>query len=176
MNFCPDCGAPVRCEIPAGDHCLRHVCTVCHAIHYSNPKLVVGCVAEWEGRILLCRRAIEPRLGYWTMPAGFMENGETTRQGAARETLEESRAAVEVLGLVALISIPHINQVHLTYGARMLQPDHGPTLESSEVRLFDETDIPWNELAFRTVQHSLRHYLEDRRSGCPQPHFIDLTP
>lgn len=176
MNFCSDCGAPVALAVPQGDHLPRHVCTACNAIHYSNPKVVVGCVPEWEGRILLCRRAIEPRLGYWTMPAGFMENGETARQGAARETLEESGARVEVGELVTIISVPDISQVHLLFRARMLDGHHEPTAESSEVRLFDEAGIPWDDLAFRTVRQTLHHYVEDRRRGVTGLHVIDLGP
>ena len=176
MNFCSDCGAPVALAVPAGDHLPRHVCTACSAIHYSNPKVVVGCVPEWEGRILLCRRAIEPRLGFWTMPAGFMENGETAREGAARETLEESGSRVEVGDILTLISIPDINQVHMVFRARMLEQGFGPTPESSEVRLFSEDDIPWYALAFRTVRHTLRHYVEDRRRGLSGLNVIDLGP
>lgn len=176
MKFCSDCGAPVALAVPDGDHLPRQVCTACGAIHYSNPKVVVGCVPEWDGRILLCRRAIEPRLGYWTMPAGFMENGETARQGAARETLEESGSRVDVGELLTVISIPDINQVHLLFQARMLAPGHGPTSESSDVRLFGEHEIPWDALAFRTVRHTLRHYVEDRRQGVSSLHVIDLGP
>ncbi len=174
MKFCPDCGAPVVLRVPEGDNLPRHVCPACAAIHYTNPKIVVGCVPEWQGRILLCRRAIEPRLGFWTMPAGFMENGETARAGAARETFEESQSEVEVGSLISVISIPGINQVHLMFSGRMLREAHGPTAESSAVQLFAEEDIPWDELAFRTVVHTLRHYLEDRRLGTPGLHVIDL--
>ena len=174
MKFCSDCGAPVALRVPEGDNLPRHVCTTCEAIHYSNPKVVVGCVPEWQGRILLCRRAIEPRLGFWTMPAGFMENGETARAGAARETFEESQSEVEVESLISVISIPGINQVHLMFSGRMLSEAHGPTSESSAVRLFAEEEIPWDELAFRTVVQTLRHYLEDRRQGMRGPHVIDL--
>ncbi len=174
MKFCPDCGGPVELLVPEGDNLPRHVCTACAAIHYSNPKVVVGCVAEWRGQILLCRRAIEPRLGYWTMPAGFMENGETAREGAARETLEEAQSRVDILDLISIISIPNINQVHLMFRGRMLDGGYGPTLESSAVELFDEADIPWDALAFRTVIHTLRHYLEDRRQGLQRMHIIDL--
>ncbi|MHB8354208.1 MAG: NUDIX hydrolase [Burkholderiales bacterium] len=174
MKFCSDCGAPAALRVPEGDNLPRHVCTACGAIHYTNPKVVVGCVPEWRGRILLCRRAIEPRLGFWTMPAGFMENGETARMGAARETLEESQSQVEVGPLISVISIPGINQVHLMFSGRMLSETHGPTSESSVVRLFSEEEIPWDALAFRTVRHTLRHYLEDRRQGVQGLHIIDL--
>ncbi len=174
MKFCSNCGAPVMLRVPEGDNLPRHVCTACEAIHYDNPKVVVGCVPEWQGRILLCRRAIEPRLGFWTMPAGFMENGETARAGAARETLEESRSQVEVGSLISVISIPSINQVHLMFSGRMLNDTHSPTSESSAVQLFAEEEIPWDQLAFRTVVHTLHHYLEDRRQGSPGLHIIDL--
>ncbi|MDE2258966.1 MAG: NUDIX hydrolase [Betaproteobacteria bacterium] len=174
MKFCSDCGAPVALLVPEGDNLPRHVCSKCAAIHYSNPKVVVGCVPEWQGQVLLCRRAIEPRLGYWTMPAGFMENGETAREGAARETLEEARSRVEIAELISIISIPNINQVHLMFRGRMLDGGHGSTSESSAVQLFDEADIPWDALAFRTVIHTLRHYLEDRKRGLQGLHIIDL--
>lgn len=175
MRYCSQCGAQVALSVPDGDHLPRHVCPECHTVHYLNPKMVVGCVPEWEGRILLCRRAIEPRLGYWTLPAGFMENGETVRTGAARETFEESRAHVEVGDPVSLISIAHMDQVHVMFHGRLLDPVYGPTPESSEVALFHERDIPWEELAFRTVRHTLRHFLEDRRHGVSRFHVIDLT-
>lgn len=165
MKFCSQCGAPVTVRIPAGDTLPRHVCDGCGCIHYQNPKLIVGCIAEWEDRILLCRRAIEPRLGLWTVPAGFMENGETTAQGAARETLEEAHARVDVGPLYALYNIPHINQVYLLFRARLLDLDFSAGTESLEVRLFDEGEIPWDTLAFATVRNTLTHYYADRRAG-----------
>ncbi len=165
MNFCSHCGNPVRIEVPAGDNRPRHVCTSCGAIHYHNPKMVVGCIPEWEDRILLCRRAIEPKHGLWTLPAGFMENGETTAEGAARETLEEAGARVDVLNLYSMISLPDINQVYLVFRARLLHPDFVPGEESLEAGLFSEAEIPWDQLAFRTIEHTLKLYFEDRRNG-----------
>ncbi len=166
MKFCPECGAPVELRQPPDDHRVRNVCTVCGAIHYDNPKLIVGTVPEWEdGRILLCRRAIEPRHGLWTLPAGFMENGETTQQGAARETLEEANARVEIGELYALYNLPYINQVQLLFRAKLLDLDFSPGMESLEVELFDESEIPWEELAFRPVKFTLQHYFADRKAG-----------
>ena len=147
MKFCNQCAAPLEFRVPAGDTLPRHVCTACGHIHYENPKLVVGCIAEWEDRILLCRRAIEPRHGYWTVPAGFMENGETTLQGAARETLEEANARVEVGQLFAMYNIPHINQVYLLFRARLLDLDFSPGEETLELKLLDEDAVLCN-LAF----------------------------
>lgn len=175
MNFCSACGATVSFRIPQGDSLPRHVCDTCGEIHYSNPKLVVGAVAEHEGKILLCRRAIEPRLGLWTLPAGFMENSETTADAAARETLEEACARIEVIDAFSMVSIPHISQVHLFYRARLPEPAFSPGEESLDVALFDEQDIPWDELAFRSVRLALEHYLADRRSGRFIFHSDDLA-
>ncbi len=165
MKFCSNCGAAVTLKIPAGDTLPRHVCDTCSTIHYQNPKMIVGCIAEWEERILLCRRAIEPRLGLWTVPAGFMENGETTDQGAARETLEEANARVEVGPLYAMYNIPHINQVYILFRARLLDLDFSAGTESLEVKLFDEKDVPWDTIAFATVRNTLHHYYDDRKAG-----------
>jgi 8-oxo-dGTP pyrophosphatase MutT (NUDIX family) len=165
MKFCSDCGAAVSLKIPAGDSLPRYVCDACATIHYQNPKMIVGCIAEWENRILLCRRAIEPRMGLWTVPAGFMENGETTAQGASRETLEEANARVEVGPLYAMYNIPHINQVYILFRARLLDLDFSAGTESLEVKLFDEADIPWEQIAFATVRNTLTHYYTDRKAG-----------
>jgi len=165
MKFCPDCGAAVELRVPDGDTFARHVCKACHTIHYSNPKMVIGCIAEWEDKILLCKRAIEPRLGCWTPPAGFMENGETTSEGALRETLEEANARVEIGELFSMLSVPHVNQVHIFYRARLLDLEFAPGTESLEVALFGEAEIPWKEIAFRTISATLRHYYEDRKLG-----------
>ena len=174
MNFCSHCGHPVRVEIPAGDNRLRHVCPACGAVHYHNPKMVVGCIPEWEDKVLLCRRAIEPRHGLWTLPAGFMENGETTAEGAARETLEEAGARVEVIGLYSMISLPDINQVYLVFRARLLHLDFAPGEESLEATLFDEHEIPWENLAFRTIQRTLRQYYADRKTGHYPMHMGEI--
>ena len=165
MKFCPNCGAPVVLKIPPGDNLPRHVCDVCASVHYQNPKMVIGCIPDWEGRVLLCRRAIEPRHGLWTLPAGFMENGETTPQAAARETLEEANAQVTVGDLYSMYNIPHINQVYLLFRAQLLNLDFSPGVESLEVALFEEAAIPWKEIAFRTISTTLRHYYEDRKQG-----------
>ena len=165
MKFCSNCGAPVALKVPPGDNLPRHVCDACETIHYQNPRMVVGCIAEWEDRILLCRRAIEPRHGLWTVPAGYMENGETTVEGAARETLEEANARVEVGPLYALFNIPHISQVYMLFRARMLDTDFSAGAETLEARLFAEGEIPWDEIAFATVRQTLNHYFNDRRRG-----------
>lgn len=175
MNYCSHCGAPVRLKIPAGDSLPRHVCERCGAIHYLNPKMVIGAIPEWKDKVLLCRRAIEPRYGLWTLPAGFMENDETTGEAAIRETHEEAAARVELLDLHTLLSLPHANQVYMMYRARLLEPSFGPTHESLEVRLFEEADIPWNELAFPTILHTLRFYYEDRRQGRFGTHVGDIV-
>jgi len=177
MRFCPECGAPVELRIPEDDHRERHICTACATIHYYNPKLIVGAIPEWkDGRILLCRRAIEPRHGLWTLPAGFMENDETTQEGAARETLEEANARVEIGELYALYNLPYINQVQLLFRARLLDLDFSPGVESLEVELFAEDDIPWEELAFRPVRFTLQRYFEERRSGNFQFKISSLEP
>jgi ADP-ribose pyrophosphatase YjhB (NUDIX family) len=165
MKYCSNCGGAVALKIPAGDSLPRHVCDACSTIHYQNPKMIVGCIAEWEDRVLLCRRAIEPRLGLWTVPAGFMENGETTAQGAARETLEEANARVEVGPLYAMYNIPHINQVYILFRARLLDLNFSAGTESLEVQLFDEKDVPWESIAFATVRNTLNHYYADRKAG-----------
>lgn len=174
MKFCSDCAKPVRFGIPDGDHLPRYVCDHCGTIHYRNPRLVVGCVPEYQGKILLCRRAIEPRRGYWTLPAGFMENGESLQTAAARESMEEALANVDIGSLVAIVHVLHAEQVHVMFRAKLLNPDFGAGPESLEVALFDEQDIPWAEMAFRSVDFALRRYLEDRRLGRERLHFHDL--
>jgi ADP-ribose pyrophosphatase YjhB (NUDIX family) len=171
-----ECGAKLVLRVPEGDSRPRHVCPRCGEIHYLNPKLVIGCIAEWDGRILLCRRAIEPRYGLWTLPAGFMENGESTAQAALRETAEEACARAAVEQLFALISIPHIDQVHLFYRARMLDAGFDAGEESLETRLFDEPGIPWERLAFRSVALCLEAYFRDRRAGAFGFHESTLPP
>jgi len=178
MNFCSHCGQPVTLCIPAGDNRARHVCTACGTVHYQNPRIVAGCVPEHEGRILLCRRAIEPRRGYWTIPAGFMENGETTQDAAQRESVEEALADVEIGSLLAVVHVLHADQVHVMFRARLPQPVFGAGAESLEVTLCSEEEIPWRDIAFRSVDFALRRYLEDRRAGLERHHFtaIDLRP
>ncbi len=176
MKFCSSCGAELIVAIPEGDQRERHVCQSCGDIHYQNPKIVVGCVTHWQNQVLLCRRAIEPRLGFWTMPAGFMENGETLKAGAERETFEECMARVSALELISVISIADINQVHCIFNAPMVNGEFSETSESSEVKLFHEQDIPWHDLAFRTVEVTLKHFFEQRRQGTQNPLIIDLGP
>jgi ADP-ribose pyrophosphatase YjhB (NUDIX family) len=176
MKFCSLCGAPVELRVPPDDNRTRHVCVSCGEIHYQNPKLIVGAIPEWQDKILLCRRAIEPRHGLWTLPAGFMENGETTAEAAARETLEEANARVSIGELYSLYNLPYINQVHLLFRARLLDPDFSPGVESLEVKLFAEQDIPWDTLAFRPVRFSLQHYFADRKTGHFRFRTGDLPP
>lgn len=172
--FCGQCGAPLQRRVPEGDNRERDLCDNCGAIHYQNPRMVVGTVPVWEGRILLCRRAIEPRYNMWTLPAGFMELNESTAQGAARETLEESGARIELGQLYTVIDVPQIDQVHIFYLAHALGPDLDPGPESLEARYYDEADIPWDDLAFRTVSTTLKQYLEDRRQGSFGCHHYTL--
>lgn len=152
-------------RVPPGDSLPRYVCDACHTIHYQNPRMVVGCIVEHDDRVLLCRRAIEPRHGYWTVPAGYMENGETTFAGAVRETLEEANARVEIGSLYALYNIPHINQVYVLFRARLLDPKVSPGAETLEVKLCLESEIPWDRIAFASVRNALVHYYEDRKRG-----------
>lgn len=165
MNYCSACGQPVKIAVPEGDNRPRAVCTACDTIHYVNPKLVVGCVPELEGQILLCRRAIEPRLGFWTVPAGFMELGETLGEAAIRETWEEALARVELGPLFSVVDVVHAGQVHVFFKARLLQPEFGAGSESLETRLFRPEEIPWSDLAFPSVRIALEQYLENGRSG-----------
>lgn len=165
MKYCSNCSATVELLIPEGDSLPRYVCTTCNIIHYQNPKMVVGCIPEWEDKILLCRRAIEPRLGWWTLPAGFMENNETLEQAAARETLEEANARVEIGNLYAIYSLPHISQVYLLFRARLLDLDFKPGIESLEVKLLAENEIPWEEMAFRVIHDPLKQYFKERKLG-----------
>jgi ADP-ribose pyrophosphatase YjhB (NUDIX family) len=177
VKYCSECGAPVELQLPQDDNRERHVCTVCATIHYQNPKLIVGAIPEWhDGRILLCRRAIEPRHGLWTLPAGFMENGETTRQAAERETLEEANARIDIGELYTIHNLAYINQVHLFFRSRLIDLDFSPGVESLEVELFDETEIPWDKLAFRPVKFTLQHYFSDRKRGQFEFRMTDLEP
>lgn len=163
MKFCSHCGETVEQRIPDGDSRLRYICISCAVVHYENPKIIAGCLPVWGEQVLLCRRAIEPRHGYWTLPAGFMENGETTAEGAARETWEEAEAEVDNLQLYTIFNIPYINQVYMLYRGDLRDGQFGVGIESLECRLFSEADIPWDELAFRSVKLTLRHFFHDRK-------------
>ncbi len=156
--------------MPEGDNRLRGVCTDCGLIHYVNPRIIVGTIPVWEEQLLLCRRAIEPRSGFWTLPAGFMELGESTQAGALRETIEESGASAEVGDLFAVFDIPHAEQVHLFFRAQLLHPGLLPGPESLEARLFHPQDIPWSDLAFRSVHRALELFLSDRAAGLQRVH------
>jgi ADP-ribose pyrophosphatase YjhB (NUDIX family) len=150
------------------------VCTVCTAIHYENPLNVVGTLPVWEDRVLLCRRNIEPRFGFWTLPGGFMELGETLEGGAVRETIEEAGARIDVEGLFTVLSLPRVGQVHFYFRARLLDIDFAPGPETIEAQLFTENEIPWDELAFQTVRETLKHYFADRRKGQFALHCADI--
>lgn len=165
MNYCSYCGHPVSQKIPEGDNRLRYVCDECQTIHYQNPRIIAGCLPVFEDRVLLCRRAIDPRSGYWTLPAGFLENGETTAMGALRETQEEANANAEIIELYTLFSLPHISQVYMFFRAQLLDAGFSPGHETLDARLFTEQEIPWDELAFPVVTQTLRHYFEDRTTG-----------
>jgi ADP-ribose pyrophosphatase YjhB (NUDIX family) len=163
-------------RVPEGDTLPRYVCDHCDAIHYQNPKIVAGCIPEWESRILLCRRAIEPRLGKWTLPAGFMETGETVQQAAAREWLEEACARVSDIRLFGMFNIAHVNQVYVMFHARMPERDFGPGAESLSCELVTEEESPWDELAFPVVERTLRLFLQDRREAACRIHTDDIEP
>jgi ADP-ribose pyrophosphatase YjhB (NUDIX family) len=171
MNFCSQCGKPVEFRVPPGDHLPRHVCAYCGTIHYQNPKIIAGCVPDHQGRILLCRRAIEPRLGYWTVPAGFMENRETVQQAAARESLEEARADVQIGSLLAIVHVLEARQVHIFFRATLPRAEFDISPESLEVGLFSEADIPWADIAFPSIEFALRRYFSDRATGREDYHF-----
>ncbi len=162
MKYCNQCGQPVSLAIPEGDDRHRHICDSCNTIHYQNPKIIAGTLPVFDNRVLLCRRAIEPRSGLWTLPAGFMENEESTLDAARRETWEEARARTSREELYTVLSVPRISQVYLFYLARLEEPEFGPGEESLEVRLFSEQEIPWDEIAFHTVRRTLKYYFADK--------------
>ena len=172
MKYCSECGSVVALRVPEGEHLPRHVCPACHTVHYQNPKIVVGCVpVDDTGRILICKRAIEPRYGFWTIPAGFMENNESLEQGAARECYEEALAEVEIGSLLAIVNILHAHQVHVFFRARMLNPRYGAGPESLEVKMVEEQDIPWDDIAFPSTEYALRQFLADRQAGVESYHM-----
>jgi ADP-ribose pyrophosphatase YjhB (NUDIX family) len=174
-SYCSDCGARTLTRIPDGDHLPRQVCEACGVVHYQNPRIVVGCVPEHDGRILICRRAIEPRHGYWTIPAGFLENGETLEQGAARECMEEALAEVRIGSLLAVVNVTQAHQVHVFFRATLARPSHGAGPESLETALVDAADIPWADIAFPSTRYTLERYLADRASGLEGHHLTELT-
>jgi ADP-ribose pyrophosphatase YjhB (NUDIX family) len=182
MKFCSECAHPVSLAIPPDDSRPRYVCGQCGIIHYQNPKMVIGSIPVWEQdgdmRILLCKRAIEPRYGYWTLPAGFMENNETTTDAAQRETEEEAGAHIKLHGLFSLLNVPHVHQVHMFYRATLLDLNYAAGIESLEVRLFSEEEIPWDDLAFPTTAHTLKFFFSDhakiREGGTYGFHSYDI--
>lgn len=165
INYCSNCGEPVRNRIPEGDDRPRKVCDACGSIYYKNPKMVVGCIAEWEDKILMCRRAIAPQIGKWTLPAGYLESSETVAEGAIRETWEEAHAAVEIIAPFALFNLPFVDQIYLIFRARMMNLDFSTSPESSEVMLMTEAQIPWDDLAFEVIRKILQRYFENRSRG-----------
>ena len=175
MKYCSNCGKAVIQRIPEGDNRTRAVCDHCDTIHYSNPKIVAGCIPVWEDRILLCKRAIDPRHGFWTLPAGFMENQETLEQAAARECLEEANARVQIGDVFSIYSLPHVNQVYMLYLSELLDLDFSAGEESLEVALYKEEDIPWGDLAFRTIEYTLKEFFEDRKNNTFRLHTGTLS-
>ena len=176
IKFCNSCGAAVVHRVPEGDNLSRAVCDACGIVHYQNPKIVVGCLPTLGDKILICKRAIEPRYGLWTLPAGFMENNESAAEGAAREAMEEANAKVEIEDLYTVYSIPHISQVYMMFRARLIDPNVSAGAESLEVKLVDEAEIPWDQLAFAMVKRTLTHFLEDRKRGVFQTRVGDIRP
>ncbi|AVS71006.1 NUDIX hydrolase [Paracidovorax avenae] len=175
IKHCRECGAAVEYRVPDdGDTKLRAVCPACHTIHYENPLNVVGTVPALGDKVLLCKRNIEPRWGKWTLPAGFMELNETTAEGAARETDEEAGAQITMGPLFSVLNVPRVGQVHLFYLARLDSDQFAPGYETIEARLFAEDEIPWDEIAFRTVKVTLEKYFADRRSGAFGMHCVDI--
>ena len=175
IQHCKSCGHAVAYRVPDdGDTRERAVCKACHTIHYENPLNVVGTIPVWQDKVLLCKRNIEPRFGKWTLPAGFMELGETVAQGAARETTEEAGAQFEMGELFSLMNVTRVGQVHFFYRAQLTSTQFAPGHETQEARLFAEHEVPWDELAFRTVKETLRRYFDDARTGQFKLHQVDI--
>ncbi len=174
MKYCSFCRAELHYEIPDDDNRHRYVCRSCDIVHYQNPRVVTGCLPIWQDKVLLCKRAISPRHGYWTLPAGFMELGETSFEGALRETMEEANARVEIDRLFAVFNLPHVDQVYMMFQSRLMDLDFFPGVESQEVELFSESDIPWDKLAFSTIRHTLRLFFQDREAGSYKLHTGDV--
>jgi ADP-ribose pyrophosphatase YjhB (NUDIX family) len=175
VKFCTACGSPTELKTPLDDDHVRSVCTNCGMVHYGNPKMVVGCIPELNGQILLCKRNIEPQRGKWTLPAGYLENGESVQDGAVRETREETEADVKGVVPYRLFNIVSVHQVYLMFRAELTSNKFGPTNESIEVRLFNEKDIPWDDIAFASIKKTLEHYFKDRESGKFRFKIFDIT-
>lgn len=175
IKFCMTCGSPTCMKIPSDDDHIRAVCTSCGQVHYHNPKMVVGTVPEWEGKILLCKRNIEPGKGKWTLPAGYLESGESVGEGAARETKEETMAQVRLIKPYRMFNIVFVNQIYFMFRASLTDENFGATSESTEVKLFKEKDIPWNHIAFPVIWHTLNHYFKDREQNNYPFGIFDIT-
>ena len=177
MNYCSHCGSDqLRFDIPEGDNRPRYWCPECNTIHYQNPRLVVGTVPVWGDRILLCKRSIAPRKGFWTLPAGYMENGETLQEGAARESWEEACATVNVRDMYTVFNLPHIYQVYVFFLGELEEGRYGVGDESSDAGLFTQEEIPWDELAFPTIERTLKYYFQDRENGDYPVRVQDIAP
>ena len=174
MKYCSHCGASVALKIPPGDNLPRFICERCGTVHYQNPNVVVGCVPVWQDKVLLCKRAIEPRSGYWTIPAGFLENRETLQEAAIRETREEALAAVDLGPLLAVINVAHASQIHMMFRARLVEERFGAGEETLEAALYDEAGIPWSLIAFPSVRFALERFFSDRNAGIEEVHVTSV--
>ncbi len=174
MKFCSQCSAHLDLRIPAGDNLPRYICDTCNTIHYTNPKIVAGCILEWKERVLLCRRGIEPRRGLWTLPAGFMEDGESIITAVEREALEEANAVCEDLRLYSLYSLIHVSQVYLIFRGKLKDGYASPGSESLEVKLYTEDEVPWQQIAFTVVYETLSQYFSERRNRTFYNHLGDI--
>mgnify|MGYP001603782477 FL=1 len=175
IKHCKTCGAEAPYRVPADDNRERAVCKVCGTVHYENPLNVVGTLPIWGDQVLLCRRNIEPRFGLWTLPAGFMELGETTAEGAIRETEEEAGARIDLMGLYTVLNLVRVGQLHLFYRAALRDTDFAPGPETIEAKLVREDEVPWDQLAFQTVRETLQRYFADRRRGQFDVHCADIV-
>ena len=164
----------VSLKIPEGDNRQRYVCDRCCTIHYQNPNVVTGCIPEWQDKILLCKRAIEPKCGLWTLPAGFMENGESNMEGAARETFEEANAKLTNMSLFSVFSIAHINQIYTLYRGDLVNGEASAGVESLDVALLGEAEIPWGNIAFKVIDETLKLYFEDKKKGEFKTHYGEI--
>lgn len=171
LKYCSHCGSDIVLKIPEGDNRERAVCSNCGFIFYDNPKIVVGCILEWKNKILMCKRATEPRSDYWTLPAGFLENNETTEEGALRETFEEAGAKAEQLKPFLLCNLPRISQIYMIFHGNLVDGKFSPGLESSEVKLFSKNEIPWDEIAFLVITRTIKLYYQDLKNDTMKMHF-----
>lgn len=171
MNFCSNCGFKVELKEIENDAILRYYCINCSTVHYSNPNIIAGVLAVWDDKVLLCKRAIEPRKGYWNLPAGFLENNELVEEGAKRECWEEAKGTVEILSALTIFSLPQANQVYIHFLCNLVDGVFGCGVESFECQLFEESEIPWNEMAFASTTFALKRYFEDRKTGKFKTHI-----